>query len=93
MSVLDEVHSAEIERRLRRAADDFAGHPRRAVQEMDTLLSEACGWLHEALAERRHTLRQHWRGEGGSADATVRQADLRQAVEEYEDLLRRLARL
>ncbi|AEW93820.1 MULTISPECIES: hypothetical protein [Streptomycetaceae] len=91
--VLDEVRAAETERRTRQALDDFADHPRRAVQELDTLLAEACGWFTDALTDRRHALRQHWRGEGGSASTTVGPDDLRHALAEYRDLLLRLSRL
>ncbi|MFG2577740.1 hypothetical protein [Streptomyces malaysiensis] len=81
-----DVHDKLVQR-LRYSVSGFVDSPRGAVEEADTLLTEAVTRLTDLLAERRATLRAAWHENDGVVTETE---ELRLAMRGYRNVLERL---
>ncbi|MFI5531814.1 hypothetical protein ACIA8O_25105 [Kitasatospora sp. NPDC051853] len=90
--LLGQELGAELTHRLDRAVGGFVDDPRGAVREADAALEETVHRLTEALRERHGALRGTWRADAGHAEQedSGRTEELRLALRDYRDLLRRL---
>ncbi|MGW2401623.1 hypothetical protein ACWCYY_34230 [Kitasatospora sp. NPDC001664] len=96
--LLSQDVAAQLTQRLDRALGGFVDDPRGAVREADAVLEETLGRLAADLRERRSALRASWHAEAdaeypgqGQGQGPQRTEELRLALRDYRDLLRRLA--
>lgn len=79
--------------RLHHAVSGFVEGPRGAVEEADHVFEEAARHLTEALAQRRHALRESWESQSRGDAHPAGTEELRLALRQYKEATERLLKL
>ena len=79
----------KLEVRFQQALSSFVEHPRRAVEEADSVVDETIGHLTEGLKNQLRALRANWQPEAATDDTE----ELRLALRQYHELTQRLLHL